>query len=404
MTNPTFHLTQQRMPRIRKMVRHSLNLAQRKVRRMAIRKPSEHPLAETPRNRLLSPIIGIYVRVYPPIAGLWATADMSRIGISTNNAVNRFTSDFWSGHLPIDWQVLMFWSLLSLWFYVFVNYLKGMDRLTTERMLQIIRAVHKVPNIGFVKDYPAYFDEIRKELTNIDFEMEDKEMLKRLLARHIQTALRKIIDMTTEYSRNNKADLGANIMLIFGNRDQKAFKHASEHIMFYSSGDINQLAGVLLLIPELSIATVKNSRRTVPAIALPIPRDAMRKNRRIAIPGAPWAAIHEVSLHEDTSKLVEDCQDFDGQVKDEMTEFFSDYGHGKHVRSFVSFRIGSEQKPIGVINIDSDHVNVLGGDSEFSPTYRALITPILRLLIRPVDQYAQLYLADQNLADQSAHT
>jgi predicted transcriptional regulator YheO len=119
---------------------------------------------------------------------------------------------------------------------------------------------------------------------------------------------------------------------------------------------------------------------------------------RWALPGAPSALLQgRPSLHEDTSRLDLSEYDLHEDIKSQIREYFGPTGDGRAVRSFVSLLIGREREnPIGILNIDSDHPNVLGND-RYHDTFYALVTPFLSMLAAPVAEYAYL------LTEEKAH-
>jgi hypothetical protein len=133
-------------------------------------------------------------------------------------------------------------------------------------------------------------------------------------------------------------------------------------------------------------------KRSVPLISLPVPSAPQTTaGHRLALPGAPWALLTGTqSLEEDTRRMASECEDFAKPLITEIEAYFGEDGDGRDVRSFVCYRIGDEITPVGVLNIDSDHTDVLGPEPGYYASFYALVTPLLRLLRKPIMQYAEL--------------
>jgi hypothetical protein len=83
----------------------------------------------------------------------------------------------------------------------------------------------------------------------------------------------------------------------------------------------------------------------------------------------------------------------DRLTRDQIREYFSDKGPGRHIKSFASFRLGTGLNPIGILNIDSSEPGVLGYTQDYYPTFHALLAPIMAALALNVQAYAQLDFA-----------
>jgi hypothetical protein len=89
--------------------------------------------------------------------------------------------------------------------------------------------------------------------------------------------------------------------------------------------------------------------------------------------------------------MADDCGDMGKEIVEEIRAYFGPGGEGKDVRSFASFRLGpTADDPIGVLNIDSNGVCVLGESDEFYITFYALLEPFIAALAIQVREYAHL--------------
>ncbi len=158
-----------------------------------------------------------------------------------------------------------------------------------------------------------------------------------------------------------------------------------ERLRFYSDdSDPDQLRGVLVLRPELSatsnIADIPDPDPGVPAIALPVPIEAKRGSRWVALPGAPKAFLTDsIDGYDDAVTLSDWCLksgDFRPSVVDDLRHYFTD-GDGKTVRSFISRPLhGLNGDTLGVLNLHSNQTNILGDVDERMPAFQAMLTPI----------------------------
>ena len=144
--------------------------------------------------------------------------------------------------------------------------------------------------------------------------------------------------------------------------------------------------GILSLIPELSI----NSKNKISnSISLLVPPYYEKDGIRKALPGASVAALEGLSFYMDTTLMHQECIIFGEETQTKIREYFN--GEGKAIKSFLSCRIGNEERPVGVLNIDSNHKNILGDDKNYYSTFYSLMKPILRITSKYIDVYAEMY-------------
>jgi hypothetical protein len=201
----------------------------------------------------------------------------------------------------------------------------------------------------------------------------------------IQSLLHAIAFLASVYddqpmTEQGAASYSANIMLFV---PQHSLPTDLELLFLPREYDRAQLRGALVLRQDLSsIASDQRIDEAVPSIALPVPEEAERDGRWIALPGAPRAFLRgEVDGYADTQTMAqwaEERGDFLPSVRDALREYFNS-GGGRTVKSFISrpIGIGNEGQPLGVLNIHSNHAGLLGPDVEKRLIFQALATPIL---------------------------
>jgi hypothetical protein len=295
--------------------------------------------------------------------------------------------------------VSLFWLVCGFWSYVLYRRLKSDHQTEDERVADVLRAIHRAPNYEVVKNYPEYFRRAADAISLTAEATGSPEEKLRALETGLQVVLTLVTGMTQEFARaSDNSSYGANIMLV-ARPDltaPSAFdRKLLDKLRFYDrvGGNAASLFAVLYLPETLLLSNAKDrAHRDIPLISLPVPSSTKNEmGNRLALPGAPWALLTGTqSVEEDTREMASECADFAKPIISEIDRYFSEEGDGRHVRSFVSYRIGDENAPIGVLNIDCNRTNVLGPEPEYHPTFYALITPLIRLLRKSVFQYAQL--------------
>ena len=82
---------------------------------------------------------------------------------------------------------------------------------------------------------------------------------------------------------------------------------------------------------------------------------------------------------------------FSGIVLDKLRAYFRKGGEGDCISSLLSMRIGTGDKPLGVINFDADIENFLGDRSVHYETFSAFIRPSVVLLRPALRRYAEVW-------------
>jgi hypothetical protein len=300
----------------------------------------------------------------------------------------------------IDGRVLLFWLALFLWSILLAFRLLAEDLRKDEQYEYSLQMFSNAPPLEFVTEYPKRFAKIMERLQR--GMSEDSADRAASLAASIRDVLTEVARMASEFGgKRLLISYGANVMLLADRPfpdeligalvffDKKRFKNAAA-----LATALNAHLRYLLYLPsELLVSSVEGAiERAIPLIALPVPDvETDAKAEEYAIPGAPFALVTgQSSVYDDThTRARDDCLRFEAVVREEIEEYFtSKDGAGRDVRSFASWRIGTRDDPVGVLNIDCNDMYVLGKDARFHQQFHAFIVPILQLLRSPVLTYA----------------
>jgi hypothetical protein len=300
-------------------------------------------------------------------------------------------------HQRADLATIIFLFALVPLGWLISTRLRADDERQTEETLDIFRALYRVPNVSVIKQYPdAYWPEFTSALVSgWPDALTPPQERRDAMARCIRDALAVVAEMARQFSRAGGARYGANIMLIVRPGDDPGAPFPPgvlETLRFHSKKALGELAGVLYLPEELRVASIDlGLPRHVPAIALPVPESGNGDDaHRLIIPGAPQAVITGLpSAYEDTARMAADCRHLDARIRHEVGTYFSPRGEGKDIRSFVSLRLGDDDTPVGVMNIDSDRTHVLGLHDHFYDSFFALVRPMLDRLRDAVASYTE---------------
>jgi len=329
----------------------------------------------------------IVVTVYPVIASFWLAIETDTIAKSTKLISS---SIFNPTKYSIDFETLFFWIFAIFWVLLFNYILSYEKRDRLERTEKLVGSIHHIPNINAYKYYPDLYDEVQKILfeneesliatsSNDDVAIDD-------VANQIKKVLKCIVKLTGYFSRVENTKYGANIMLLFSPKTDSYLVDKIKNSLHFSEGkNINSLLAVLHMPEELVINNDGFS-----AFSLPVPYKTRINGCRVALPGAPFAALNGDMYLETKRKLMDDLMDFDKLTKNEIEEYFNK-GQGKSINSFASFRIGTSKRPIGILNLDCSEPYLLGGDEEFYPTFYTLLYPLMKSMSNHIDRFASLY-------------
>lgn len=274
------------------------------------------------------------------------------------------------------WTTL-FWTGTSFWAYLLYRRLKADHQTEDNRLAEVLRAVHRVPNYQVVLSYPDYYQRAADAIARTAEAGGTTEEMLAAIETGIQAVLALVAEMAAEFARaSNDISYGANIMLVArpGQAGSPFDNRLIEGLRFYdrAGGNPSSLLAILYLPQALLLGhTPDRPTRAIPLISLPVPSNPRTPaGDRLALPGAPWALLTGTqSMEEDTRNMAGECADFAKPIIAEIERYFGDGGDGRDVRSFVSYRIGDELTPVGVLNIDSNNTHVLGREPEYYASF-----------------------------------
>lgn len=339
-------------------------------------------------GRVVAPFTALVIAVLAFLLGLIGTLFTDPIREGTRLL-------FSSGARSPNWWIIAFWFASLFWALLF--YVRLIAEAEERRSLQ--SAISRCPNPRALEGYKSFYERLEQTLAPCaDIKGEDESALL-ALGKNLQAGLRLIVDFARVFADPvQNAPRGCNVMLVGVPADLPP--EVKSRVRFVPpEHNLVSLRAILFMVPDLIVSADQEGKPVaghVPAIALPVPKGIYApRGSRTALPGAPVALLTGVlSVHRDTRKLLEDedeqgYDDFDGEVRKELTQYFSVNGEGKNVRSFASVRIGNEDRPVGVLNLDYSEPGILG-DDDYYGTFFALISPVLVLLREPVERYGKL--------------
>ncbi len=410
------------------------------------RRATEHPILAKHRGFVHSPLVAFLLSWGALIIGVWTALDQDHLEQSTKLGycvVQQHAAKAWArdtlatyscqqgpalanparaaSAMPrriamesVTWDrsVIFFWLVLIGLTYSLWRRLKADDEKDVERTSALIHALHRTPNLNVVRDYPAWLANVRAALfDNWPEGSQSPDERREIIATNIRSALYTIALMAREFARADGARYGANVMLYLPNVADTLThypRRVLDTLRFHEPSAAATFQGLLyltaeLLLPDVDAADADDAgastgaKRHIPAICLAVlRRNDETQEYDLAIPGAPAAVIQQdecgLSVHEDTRAIERECTGFDQRIRDRIKKYFSPEGDGRDIASFASWRIGSRDDPVGVLNIDSDKTRVLGTEPEYYVTFSALVTPILIFLQEALEDYIPLVM------------
>jgi hypothetical protein len=308
---------------------------------------------------------------------------------------------------------ILFWTGLVTWARLLYLQLTVDEERRRRRIEALDRTVEdlkgtifRAPNATVYERAKEYFEETAELLDTIEKEAQSlpaaPELRRIVCQSEVAAVLQAIVRLAQAF--NLRVDDGgryrANVMLVEKCRPKETPPFPPVlpgRLHFFDSNHFAEttLLGLLYIPSALAYPPpVKPPGHSIHELVLPLPREAMSGEVRRALPGAPWAFLTgEMSVHEDTRRIASEWPDLDPKARREIDAHFS-RGGGAHLRSFVSFRIGNNSGPVGVLNLDSPETHLLGSERLYYSTFHALVAPFLRLLEQPVKEYEQMARAD----------
>lgn len=283
----------------------------------------------------------------------------------------------------------------------------------TERAMELndrVRKLHTLPPVGFLENYREIItsSEAAYETVRAGNSVSDADAL----ALAIRTQLLMILNIVKAFDADGaKAKYGVNIMLYYESKSLNASESAAlgKRILFIEKGvSINNLAGVLDMICELSVSSISSYEpdNSLSPFALPIPvLDEVERRARLengVLPGAPDAFT---SRSESVIETLSDWTDrasvdhYSATLRSQLLNYFKDKNW---MQSFVSVPIfepenhdAATNTPIAVLNIHRNLENKLAAEKYelLSPLLVPVTLPIGRLLMKYKDS---LEISGQN--------
>jgi hypothetical protein len=310
---------------------------------------------------------------------------------------------YWGPFGGLVWPAVKFWGGVAVFTLMLAFKNLGDDRARQD----LVTAAHNIqlllltlPPRGWRDDYARAMAAMSDAMSELLPRHRPRELLDDALSEIIRRVLESIATLAFKFDASptiggKPAVYAANVMLFVPRAasDPPFEENIASCLRFVPSGtDLRSLRGVLVLRPELSYSASTGDRDTdIPVIALPVPQEARDDGRWKALPGAPLAFLHEgTDGYADVSQLHEwfdQDADFAPSIREQVIEYFS--GEGGTSRSFVSRRLTFAGQDLGVLNLHSNKLNLLGvlDDDEGGGAsvlrreeFFALMTPLLREL------------------------
>lgn len=350
----------------------------------------------------------LFTLVYPVGAGIWFAIGQNRILDQTK----RFGECLlYFKFCVLGFDAILFWVFAFFWIISLYRLLIREEKVTDEKFLQTLHAIHNVPNKNIFTFYPRYFAAVyklyrsfRKSRSISKKGASDNHIEETLII--IKEILTIISTMASMFAHNYKIERNqeiirnhpfyiSNVMLLINTADipdEEKIKTDLKSKIPYKTArshditDKNYNLGILYLPKELwEDSDEKGLNKFKIEIVLPVYSPEIGIP---CLPGAPTAAIEGSSILSDTRDITKDG-DFSNIQKEEIKNYFSNLENGVKMRSFASFRIGDEDNPVGIININCTVPYLLGKNPEYYPSFYAFLAPILRLLEPMIEVYAR---------------
>lgn len=323
------------------------------------------------------------------ITGVWGSLYSNEI-----KKILPFTFLFYSN----SYAPYGFWLLVLLTTILFFIRQKAQEQIIQERTDQLYEAIRTVPPADFLITFQTLFSRVtdvkRLFLANPVY---DKDSLEKLV-RTILNAVLGLIERFDKYSDSTEYGVNAMIYVESNNFKQLDEKKVKNILTFIEKEcDVNELKGVLILKPELSVSSTSRGEldKNLIEFALPIPYEHLTQNNKgidlwRVLPGAPIAFVkNEVSSFSDKLGLLEWCNnygDFTENVKLQLEKYF--FAQEKtYLKSFVSIPLPNRKDSVrGVINIHSNKKGMLKNEENLKQ-FSIIMSPLLHDLIDVLDIY-----------------
>lgn len=301
---------------------------------------------------------------------------------------------------PVEWVFFptVFFFILICWLlaHFLINVFKNMNERRNQRKYWkhstgIHRAILRSPSAQVLKNFDKNLRALWTEELEDFFDEVNEDSQGRInnASEKITKTLTFILEITSKFAQRSQEKYSANIMISDPNLNE------NERLRF-THGDSSNLFTVLNYRSDLAVHEIGQlGDPLVPAedVLLPVYKSAENK----VLPGAPLT-FHKGRLvcYESTNELTDWMRDrgWEQEIVSEVENFFGpedtmdQEGMDGQLASFLSARIGGQDNPKGVLNVNCTQEGILNCDREYWITYRALLEPLLIILDRLVHQYS----------------
>lgn len=305
---------------------------------------------------------------------------------------------------------LGWWSLVVTWVFAYALR-QGAVKAEHEGEVDRIRGIMlRSPNPSLLDYYPEIIGQLRVVVREglRDFKAnQDPDRI----AKAIGECVNLICSMTSQFPQGMARRVYRGNVMLYWRRaepgERERFGRVKNELVGFPLASQSQsnatimseenLRGALELIPALTGTNLdkpemhKRALDAVPHTSLPVPNAMLSAAGRYnTFPGAPLVVFAEplnvVPSIKDIEQFCETEMEHPETTRQEVIAYFR-VGAGADVRSFLSYRIGDGDSPVGVLNVDCEVENLLGADEQFYLTYRALLDPMVAIMEPLVRRY-----------------
>ncbi|WP_339697256.1 hypothetical protein [uncultured Roseivirga sp.] len=340
-------------------------------------------------------------RLYPIIIGIWIAIDSDKIQSSTRCFFNSiFGSCLFS---DIDVSTLVFWILLVIWaivMYLLVwdEHIESKQRIDSlgemlvrqeetlknqtksfeeqeKTLVTLTGTLYGVNNPYLITEYPSILEVVRIQASNLNkvdvnvLNKTDRDLHKAHLNEILRDVFQSIIEMTNYASDSQEEDFGINAMLfVEADGEVEYLKFLRKKTEFFKEWSEEMFLGYLFLETDSSIMNRTNGsiKCEYENVVLPVPRQMMSENGvKRALPGAPTACFsfngYQIIYDVDMLPQIMAKDGVDGEVIKRLNNYILNEITG--FKSFFSKKVSWDGDLVGVINVDSSKIDIIGRES-----------------------------------------
>jgi hypothetical protein len=276
------------------------------------------------------------------------------------------------------WSVILYWTLIPISATLIYCYGWAKDREA--------KRLRAIPDGQYLKEFSRRICDSEYRLAKMP------RIAKADLAEMLST-LRSLLDgvavLASNYDLRSKTRYAANVMYFVSRDDLPSY---APLLYAGTKKKLASLSGALFLSKEFSSAEHGDgdSDPFVTDIALPLPNQTSEGEKLHLLPGAQKVYLQKLSETPSDKRLGTDGADdvskieLDGLDQDDrrnVKKFYSDSGAGRAIKSFMSFPLfSSEQEIIGVLNIQCNKTNWVGGEEERKDYCITLLMPLVNAI------------------------